>query len=150
MGVLGKMKDWITGADIADEEDESMGEFAPFRRAVKKEPDEDYDAPVVRKNNKVFNINATMPLGIVLVQPERFEEAASIADHINTRHAVILNLEVASKEISRRLVDFLSGVAYANGGQITRVAANTFVIAPDNVNVMGELLGALENNGIFF
>ena len=52
--------------------------------------------------------------------------------------------------LSRRLVDFLSGVAYANNGQIKRVANSTFIITPYNVDIMGDLLDELENNGVFF
>ena len=54
------------------------------------------------------------------------------------------------KEVSRRLVDFLSGVAYANNGQIKRVANSTFIITPYNVDIMGDLLDELENNGAFY
>ena len=50
----------------------------------------------------------------------------------------------------RRLIDFLSGVAYANNGQIKRVATSTFIITPYNVDIMGDLLDELENNGVFF
>ena len=52
--------------------------------------------------------------------------------------------------LSRRLVDFLSGVAYANNGQIKRVANSTFIITPYNVDIMGDLLDELENNGAFY
>ena len=61
-----------------------------------------------------------------------------------------MNLESTSKEISRRLVDFLSGVAYANKGQIKRVANSTFIITPYNVDIMSDLVDELENNGILF
>ena len=56
----------------------------------------------------------------------------------------MLNLESTNKEVSRRLVDFLSGVAYANNGQIKRVANSTFIITPYNVDIMGDLLDELE------
>ena len=59
-------------------------------------------------------------------------------------------LYATGKEISRRLIDFLSGVAYANNGQIKRVATSTFIITPYNVDIMGDLIGELENNGVFF
>ena len=62
----------------------------------------------------------------------------------------VLNLESTNKEVSRRLVDFLSGVAYANNGQIKRVANSTFIITPYNVDIMGDLLDELENNGAFY
>ncbi len=107
---------------------------------------------ITRENpkNKVVNINATTQLKVVLVKPEHFEDASGIADHLNEKRTVVLNLESTNKEIARRLVDFLSGVAYANNGQIKRVANSTFIITPYNVDVMGDLLDELENNGVFF
>lgn len=100
--------------------------------------------------NKVVNINATTQLKVILVKPEHFEDASTIADHLNEKRTVVLNLESTNKDVARRLVDFLSGVAYANNGQIKRVANSTFIITPYNVDVMGDLLDELENNGVFF
>lgn len=105
---------------------------------------------IKQHSNKVVNINATTQLQVVLVKPERFDDASSIADQLNAKHTVVLNLESASKEVSRRLIDFLSGVAYANNGQIKRVATSTFIITPYNVDIMDDLLDELENNGVFF
>ena len=105
---------------------------------------------VKQHSNKVVNINATTQLQVVLVKPERFEDASAIADQLNAKHTVVLNLESTGTEISRRLIDFLSGVAYANNGQIKRVATSTFIITPYNVDIMGDLIGELENNGVFF
>ena len=101
------------------------------------------------KQNKVVNIHTTTQLQVVLVKPEGFEEAASIADNLNARRTVVLNLESANREVARRLLDFLSGVAYANNGQIKRVANSTYIITPYNVDVMGDLIDELENNGMF-
>ena len=76
--------------------------------------------------------------------------SAAVADHLNAKRTVVLNLESTSKDIARRLIDFLSGVAYANNGQIKRVAASTFIITPYNVDIMGDLLDELESSGVFF
>ena len=103
-----------------------------------------------RKHNKVVNIHATTQLAVVLVKPERYEDAASIADHLNAKKTVVLNLEQTSMDVSRRLIDFLCGVAYANNGQMKRVANNTYIITPYNVDIMGDLLDELENNGVIF
>ena len=82
-------------------------------------PQQDYEQPEVKQHsNKVVNINATTQLQVVLVKPERFEDASTIADQLNAKRTVVLNLESTGKEVSRRLIDFLSGVAYANSGQI--------------------------------
>ena len=113
-----------------------------------EEPDE--PAEGTSKKNKVVNIHATTQLKVVQVKPERFEDASTIADHLNNKRTVVLNLESTNKEVSRRLVDFLSGVAYANNGQIKRVANSTFIITPYNVDIMGDLLDELENNGAFY
>ena len=86
----------------------------------------------------------------MLVEPERYEDAASIADHLNAKKTVVLNLEQTSKDVSRRLIDFLCGVAYANNGQMKRVANNTYIITPYNVDIVGDLLDELENNGVIF
>ncbi len=110
-------------------------------------------APVAEqgsRRNKVVNIHATTQLAVVLVKPERFDDARSIADHLNAKRTVVLNLEQTSKDVSRRLIDFLSGVAYANNGQIQRVANSTYIITPYNVDIMGDLLDELENSGVFF
>lgn len=108
------------------------------------------ESAAASRRNQVMNINATTQLKVVLVKPERFEDASAVADHLNSKHTVVLNLESTNKEVSRRLVDFLSGVAYANNGQIKRVANSTFIITPYNVDIMGDLLDELESNGAFF
>ena len=108
------------------------------------------DAPDSGKN-RVVNVHATTQIKVVLVKPETFEEASTIADHLNSKRTVVLNLESTSKEISRRLVDFLSGVAYANNGQIKRVANSTFIITPYNVDIMGDdLMDELQSNGALY
>lgn len=103
-----------------------------------------------KRGNKVVNIHATTQLAVVLVKPERYEDACSIADHLNVKKTVVLNLESTSKDVAKRLIDFLCGVAYANNGQMKRVANNTYIITPYNVDIMGDLLDELENNGVIF
>jgi cell division inhibitor SepF len=109
-------------------------------------------APAANSGNKVVNIHATAQLQVVLFKPERFgEETCAIADELIKMHTVVLNLENTSKEISRRIIDFLSGVAYANGGKIKRVATSTFIVTPYNVDLTGDdVLDELENNGVYF
>ena len=108
------------------------------------------DAGAQSRPAKAVNMGVGSPLQVVLVKPERFEDATAIADHLNAKRTVVLNLEGTTKELTRRLVDFLSGVAYANHGQLKRVANSTFIITPYNVDIMGDLLDELENNGAFF
>ena len=87
----------------------------------------------------------------MLVKPDRFDEVTTIADHLNEGKTVVLNLEESAREVSRRIVDFLSGVAYANGGNMRKVAKNTFIIVSRGVDVMGELLPEeFEDGKIYF
>ena len=102
------------------------------------------------RRNKVVNIAATTQLKVVLVKPERFEMASEIADHLREKRTVVINLESTNKDIARRLIDFLSGVAYASEGRIKKVAANTYIITPYHVEMVGDLLDELESNGLYF
>ena len=145
MGFMNDLKRWARGED--DEE-----EFEDFSsRRQPRGDDEDDSVPVTdfRRSNKVVNINATTQLSVVLVKPEKFENAADIADHLREKRTVVLNLEQTNKEVARRLVDFLSGVTYAQDGKIKKVANSTFIITPYNVDILGDLIDELENNGLY-
>ena len=146
MGLVDKFKNFIGYPDDDYYDDEgnmdTMGnasevDFAPMRSEEKR-------------SNKVVNIHATTQLQVVLVKPERFEDASGIADHLNAKRTLVLNLESATKDVTRRLIDFLSGVAYANNGQIKRVANSTYIITPYNVGIQGDLIDELESSGVFF
>ncbi len=101
-------------------------------------------------DSKVVNIHTTAQMQVVLVKPDRFDNVSEIAEHLRSKHAVVLNLEATNKDISRRLVDFLSGCAYALDGKIKKVAISTYIITPYNVDIMGDLIDELENNGLYF
>lgn len=102
-------------------------------------------------DTRVLNIHATAQLQVVIRKPEVMDDAYDIADHLLKRHTVVLNLESTNKEIGKRIIDFLSGVAYANHGQLSKVANATFVITPYNVGLIGQdVIGELENSGVFF
>ena len=150
MGLLDKFKDLMTDEDD-DFFDEEEGMDILFDRS-EPAPAEEKKLSIVDKkqSNKVVNIHTTAQLQVILVKPERFDDAVGIADHLLEKRTVVLNLEQTNKDVSRRLVDFLSGVAYAGGGQIKKVANSTFIITPYNVNIMGDLIDELENTGVFF
>lgn len=100
--------------------------------------------------NRVVNINASTQLQVVLVRPDSFDSVGQIADHLRERRAVLLNLEQTEKNVARRLVDFLSGCAYALDGKIKKVATSTYLVTPFGVDIMGDVMEELENNGMFF
>lgn len=102
------------------------------------------------RRGKVVNIHATTQLKVVLVSPQHFEDASEIADHLKNKRTVVMNLESTNKDVARRLVDFLSGVAYAGEGKIKRVANSTYIITPYHVDIEGDLINELESNGLYF
>jgi cell division inhibitor SepF len=133
----------------AEENDDDFEIYEP-RSAVRERNSAGIEVNLDNKRDKVVNIHATTQLSVVLVKPERFENAAEIADHLREKRTVVLNLESTNKDIARRLLDFLSGVAYANEGKIKKVANSTYIITPFNVEILGDIIDELENNGLYF
>ena len=152
MGFLDELKKWAHPYEDEDDDYEELAELT--ERKEKPGPFEEYRAAKEERRsedrrNKVVNIYATTQLKVVLVKPERFENASEIADHLKEKRTVVINLESTNKDIARRLIDFLSGVAYAGEGKIKKVAANTYIITPYHVDIMGDLIDELENNGLY-
>ena len=149
MSFIEDLKRWARGED----EEDDFEEFEPVSQPHRREPEDEGIASNVtsfrRTSDKVVNINATTQLAVVLVKPEKFENAAEIADHLREKRTVVLNLEQTNKDVARRLVDFLSGVTYAQDGKIKKVANSTFIITPYNVDILGDLIDELENNGLY-
>ncbi len=148
-GLVQKIKDMWNPPEDEFDYDEDYEMVSKEQKEVKEKPTKHFSS---QSGNKVVNIHATAQLQVVLFKPEKFgEETRTIADELIKMHTVVLNLENTSKDISRRTIDFLSGVAYANSGQIKRVATSTFIITPYNVGLAGaDLLDELENNGVYF
>ena len=170
MGLLDYIKEFMTVSnDEADDEDfdENYGYYG------EEEPEEEYEEeeepenepPVSRRSqpehyqttkiyerdNKVVSIHNSPQLQVVIVRPQKFDDVKVIADHIVEKRTVVLNLEQTDKAISRRIVDFLGGAAYANNGKIKRIANNTYIITPAHVGLVGtDIVGDIENNTVFF
>ena len=148
----GDYYDDVDDTEFADEYEEDTREAdVPVSR--KNAFSGNFRAPEKPKNNVVdFGAQSQQRVKpqVVLAKPATFDDATGIADHINQRHMVILNLEVTSRDIARRLVDFLGGVVYANEGNIRRVANSTFVIIPHGYDLGGDLIDSIENGGIYF
>jgi cell division inhibitor SepF len=166
MGLLDELKK-LTRPYSGDEYDDFSEEYpeAPAEtRGSAPETQKKYAAAAERRNpfseyeshaasparrDKVVNIGGAAQAQLILIKPERFETAAEIADHLRERRAVIMNLEQTNKDAARRLIDFLSGVAYALDGKIKKAAANTYIITPYNVDVLGDLIDEIENSSLY-
>ena len=139
MGLLDNLKDFL---GMNEDEGEEYGGTDGLPEIGN---DDDFGG-----KRRIVNMNVTAQLQVILVKPEVFQDTKQIADHLNSKKTVVLNLESTTPDVTRRIIDFLGGVAYANGGNIKPVANNTFIITPYNVGFVGEdLVGELENNGVF-
>ena len=86
------------------------------------------------------SVSSGSSIEMVVVKPEKLETVTQIADYLVDRKTILLNLEETNKETARRLIDFLNGVAYAINGDLRKVATNTYVVTPSNVELSGEKL----------
>ncbi len=149
MGLFDKIKNLVNVDDEEFDEDIVEEEEEPVQKkqssSYYREPEQKKSEPAPRmfqggRNSKTVSFNQNQQMQVVLVKPDRFEDVTDIADHLNVKKTVVLNLEAANRDVSRRIIDFLSGVAYANKGNIKKVANSTFIIVPRDVDVSGELM----------
>lgn len=144
--------DYDDDYDDEDDFEEPEPEPTPQRRSffggvrqsqARQEPEEERD--------NVINISGKTKVKVALFNPMTFgDETRIIADELIQKHTVIVNLEKTEREVSRRIIDFLSGVAYAYGGSIKRIATGTFIIIPYNVDLTGDLVADEGEGGIYF
>ncbi|MBQ3814978.1 MAG: cell division protein SepF [Clostridia bacterium] len=145
MGLMDRIKK-VTGSN--DTYDESYDEdyydgFDNYDEGA-EDGDVQYAAPQPQQGNAGPN---PQPMGSLnlsgsnikmqVVRPETYDSdtATQIANHLLNKCTVVLNLEKTTKEASRRLIDFLTGVAYSIGGDLKNIATNAYVITPSNVDV---------------
>ena len=142
MGFFDKLK--FNGQDFEDSEVSEDSDYDyeyEEEDAVKEEkPQPQTSTPVREAVRNGINAASGTSLELKVVRPKEFESVPQIADHLLHRRTVVLNLEETNKETARRVIDFLSGVAYSLDGQLKKVASNTYVITPPNVDVSGEAM----------
>ncbi|MBQ4516414.1 MAG: cell division protein SepF [Clostridia bacterium] len=136
MGAMNKMLKWI---GISDDEFDEEEEFLTDGFQENEEP-----IIPAGKRGKIVNIHATTQMKVVVIQLQSFEDAKDIADHLKSKKPVVINLENLERDVSRRVVDFLSGAVYGVDGNIQKVANGIFLIAPYNVGIMGDFKDELK------
>ena len=158
MGLVDKFKSFV-GADDTYEDEMMDGDlfededpsYGAQQQTAAEEPARRQSAqPSSAGYQSSASMGMSSAIELRVMKPTDYASVTQIADNLLARRTVVLNLESTNREIARRLVDFLSGVAYANGGQIKKVANSTYIITPYNVGVMGDsLLDELENSGLY-
>lgn len=141
MSVLQGIKSLFVGTDELEQESEYQSIY---------DNRNDYE-DTYSDNRREARIASSSTLQIVLARPNDFSEVKSIGGEINEQKTVLLNLETVKSDDAKRILDFISGVAYANGAEIKMMAQKTFAIMPRNVSFSGiDLMSELENNGYSF
>ena len=142
--------------DYDEEYDAQMGEE---NEGYPEEEDDGYDEDsrfgsfasssggAAPRSGRVVSMRAAAQLQVMLFQPVSFDEVKEIATQLNKKVTVVLNLEKCADEPARRILDFLSGAAFANSGTVKPIANKTFLLTPSNVDLMGDLLSELADNG---
>ena len=140
--------------DYYSEEEEEQA--APQPQPQQSEPvadafDTDNDQHEDSSDN-LINMHDSTKVQFVLFKPETFDkDITAMADEFIKRNTVILNMEQTNKDVGKRIIDFLSGVAYAHSGKISRVAEDTYIVMPSNVKLSGEdVMDEVESDNIYF
>lgn len=82
-------------------------------------------------------VNTTARFEVVVMSPTIFDDAKEIADYLGTKNPVVINLENCEKDVTRRIIDFLSGAVYAVKGNIQKISNDIFLVTPYNVSILG-------------
>ena len=144
MGLMDKIKRGIgTNDNYDDYEDDYYNEFDGDEEVASAQNVQNGVDPMATQGIGLSGLSQ-MSSGISLsgtalelkvVKPQHFDSVPQIADHLLNKRTVVLNLENTNKETARRLIDFLSGVAYSIDGSLKKIASNAYVITPSNVDV---------------
>ncbi len=125
----------------------------PREPREQREPREPRDQPesaiTIQRPSVVRAVSATQQPKVHLVAPGGFNDAQEIGDKFKANQPVIVNLQGVNRELSRRLIDFASGLTYGLGGQMERVAEQVFLLTPSNVEVPAEEKRRLQERGLY-
>ena len=117
-----------------------MGLFSRFRRY----DEEDFDDEIMETEEEGADENASISLGggnieLKVMKPTSFEELLNAVDHLVSGKTVLLNLEGIDVSLMRRMIDFISGAAYALSANIKQATKDSYFIAPKKVDIGGEI-----------
>ena len=163
MGIFDKLKEIMTEPDDDFDEYDDVKSTDDFNVTASKsfdskpvardreEKSDRFERPTRRSknNDKVLNIHTTAKLQVIVIKPERFDEAKEIGENLNDKKTVVVNFENTDHDTTRRILDFIAGVVFANNGQVKKIANKTIIVTPYDVGVMGDIIDELENNGMF-
>jgi cell division inhibitor SepF len=134
-----------------DDIDDIFGDEEPApRRGRVREVDDTAEEPVPRRRGRrAARGNGGGVASMHVVTPRSFNDAQQVADEFKRNKPVIINLQSTDRELSKRLIDFSSGMTYALGGGMQRISQGIFLLTPENVEVSAEEKARLLEGGFF-
>jgi cell division inhibitor SepF len=149
--LLNKVFNFVGWEAVDEDEEEFEEQEMDLKDEVKDEPIQThfFNSSKKQQSGKVVNLHTGNQFKMVVSQPNTFDDAQDICDHLKGKRPVVINLEGIEKQDAQRIIDFLSGAVYALDGSIQKVSCDIFVIAPNNVDVSGDLKDELRNKTVF-
>ena len=143
-GIFSKFKNWMVEEeeeDYIEEEEEIIPEEEEIGEAI----------GTAIRNTNIVKLHTTTQMKVVIVEPKKYDEVTTIADHLKNKRAVIVNLENLDDAIARKSIfDFMNGAVYVLEGTIQRVSKAIFILAPNNVDIDASIKKELENSKTLF
>lgn len=101
------------------------------------------------KKSKVVNIHSSANIKVVVYQPLTFDDTQTIIDNLKTRKPIVVNLDSLEADLAQRVLDFISGAVYSLNGTIQKVSRGIFVLAPSNIDIVGNTPEELKGKSFF-
>jgi cell division inhibitor SepF len=124
-------------------------EPAPRRGRIRAVDETDEEPQPRRGRRRAPAGNGGGVASMHVVTPRSFNDAQQVADEFKRSKPVIINLQSTDRELSKRLIDFSSGMTYALGGGMQRISQGIFLLTPENVEVSAEEKARLLEGGFF-
>lgn len=146
--VLTKVKS-ILGFGEYDEEYDEYDDFD--EESAQNMLDDETVEPVIqnKRNNKVVNIHTSSSAKITIIKPSAYDEATEICEALKNRRIVVINTAALENKIAQRLLDFISGSAFALSGELQEIEKGVYLLSPSNVEVTSELKNEISSKALF-
>ena len=150
-GLISNFKNWMTeedeyyddeemDTDLEENEEDMVGNDIGAIRSSSK----------AATTSKIVNLHTTSSMKVVIVEPKKYEEVTTIADHLKQKKAVIVNLEnLNDPGIRKSIFEFMNGAVYVLDGGIQKVSKGIFILAPNNVDIDSSIKKELESKTLF-
>lgn len=138
MSLVSKFKSYFALEDEYEYKEEVIEEAVAEPKSMKSSKQGQVNTP---PNNIVSLQSVQKSSKVILLEPRAYGDAQEVADHLNNKRAVVVNLQRIQRDQGKRIVDFLSGTVYAINGDIQKVGTDIFLCTPSNVDVSGNITG---------